>query len=296
MSVAEQVRGCFDFFDKLKNLDSEDAKKSIYLLDEASSRFRIWSNNIGAHRNGSSSLDFRLRDASHIRLMVLEALQTIKNALSDACNAINGSQKAAETHLLETVSEDGNAGDFDLECGLETEIHQILVHVLDCVKCLMRLSIAIRHPAPHDRFERKKDIDTAPYEPIHISHTKSKFPSAKQFLVDRLGKANARRYLFLKHQQEHRQKLEKDLGPDNQTIASSLPSGAQAISTLNLTRGSQDKIAEDAVSMTTYAETEAGLSSSLRVPNIPDRADYDEPFECQICFTIVDIPSRKHWK
>jgi hypothetical protein len=297
MSVAEHVAACFDSFEVLRVFDEkEDVAKSKYLLDEALSRFKIWSSNIGAHRKGSSSLDFRLRDASHIRLMVLEVLKTIKDALSDATNSLNGNENIPELHPQDTTLDDDKSDELDLAHDLETEIHQILVHVLDCVKCLMRLSIAIKHPAPHDRFMKPRDINTSAYEAIHLNHTKSKFPLAKPFLVDRLGKANAKRYMFLKYRQEHRQRLEKDLGPDNQTIASSLPSGAGGITALNDLTRSQNVLADDAVSITSYANTEAETSNSLRVPDIPEGADYDEPFECQICFTIVDIPSRKHWK
>jgi hypothetical protein len=52
------------------------------LLDEFA-RFKLWTGNIGAHRKGRSSLDWRLRDASHLRDLVVSLLTDLKSALHD---------------------------------------------------------------------------------------------------------------------------------------------------------------------------------------------------------------------
>lgn len=60
-------------------------KDQIQLSDigDEHGRFRIWSGNIGAHRGGRSSLDYRLRDASHIRQRVISLLQDLTETLQD---------------------------------------------------------------------------------------------------------------------------------------------------------------------------------------------------------------------
>lgn len=55
-------------------------------------RLRVWAANIGAHQTGQSSLDFRLRDASHISKQIAKLLQDLEQSLSD---------------VFEELSEDG---------------------------------------------------------------------------------------------------------------------------------------------------------------------------------------------
>lgn len=47
-------------------------------------RFQMWVGNIGAHRKGQSSLDFRLRDASHISATVHNMLKRLQDMLKDS--------------------------------------------------------------------------------------------------------------------------------------------------------------------------------------------------------------------
>jgi len=46
-------------------------------------RYKVWAANIGAHRTGKSSLEYRLRDASHIRSQVLRLLDDLSESLTD---------------------------------------------------------------------------------------------------------------------------------------------------------------------------------------------------------------------
>jgi hypothetical protein len=52
-------------------------------LEEDLGRFRVWANDIGAHRIGRSSLDFRLRDALHLVERILSLLEDLTEALDD---------------------------------------------------------------------------------------------------------------------------------------------------------------------------------------------------------------------
>lgn len=51
-------------------------------------RFKLWAGNIGAHRQGQSSLDYRLRDASHIRERVLQLLAELQEAILEGSSHI----------------------------------------------------------------------------------------------------------------------------------------------------------------------------------------------------------------
>lgn len=83
-NIASQVSQCLESFGDLKrhmnDADNEylDQLKPCEIADELG-RFRIWAGSMGAHRRGRSSLDYRLRDASHIK----KQTQTLLTDLDD---------------------------------------------------------------------------------------------------------------------------------------------------------------------------------------------------------------------
>ncbi|KAF8465058.1 hypothetical protein BDZ91DRAFT_617585, partial [Kalaharituber pfeilii] len=46
-------------------------------------RFCVWAQNVGAHRVGKVSLDYRLREASHIRSIAAELLGSLLGFLQE---------------------------------------------------------------------------------------------------------------------------------------------------------------------------------------------------------------------
>ena len=102
-TIATTVAQCFNSFQELNSILEEifpihastDAKEHktplevvwkcmepTYVSDELG-RLRIWCANIGAHRTGRSSLDFRLRDASNIKRRVLSLLDDLNESLNE---------------------------------------------------------------------------------------------------------------------------------------------------------------------------------------------------------------------
>jgi hypothetical protein len=80
-SIADQVNLCLEAFESLMTvLSSQDAEANF--VDELD-RFKVWAGNIGAHRRGQSSLDYRLRDASHIQQPVLRFLSKLQSCLAE---------------------------------------------------------------------------------------------------------------------------------------------------------------------------------------------------------------------
>lgn len=84
--IASHVSECFQSLDDLKCL-MRDAENE-YLdqvqpceITEELGRFRIWAGSMGAHRRGRSSLDYRLRDASHIRDKVQALLEDLIDSI-----------------------------------------------------------------------------------------------------------------------------------------------------------------------------------------------------------------------
>jgi hypothetical protein len=87
-TIALHVDKCLKIFNTLCEILSRPYAPfhdQIQLSDvrDEFGRFRIWSGNIGAHRTGRSSLDYRLRDASHIRQRVISLLQDLNEILQE---------------------------------------------------------------------------------------------------------------------------------------------------------------------------------------------------------------------
>ena len=110
-------------------------------------RLRMWAANIGAHQAGQSSLDFRLRDASHIRQQVIKLLNDILQRLREAKDLIENGEDDDVESLDEDSSEDENP---------KSEAQQLRGSVAILINCLFQMSILIRKPAQHDiRIESK---------------------------------------------------------------------------------------------------------------------------------------------
>lgn len=74
VSISDKVLACLDAFNSVSTYGT---------LPEELARFKVWAGNIGAHRKGSSSLDYRLRDASHLRNQAISLLGDLEEALVD---------------------------------------------------------------------------------------------------------------------------------------------------------------------------------------------------------------------
>ena len=199
-------------------------------LQDELGRFRLWCGNIGAHRHGRSSLDHRLREASHVKIRVVELLQRIQSLLGEIDAIINGRKIPwdAEPHSNTSESDDETGSEVDE--GESTELQQLTASISELITNLMQLSSTIRNPAPHDQFKQFRNIDTSYYEAFDITHVKDKFPNSEEFLVTRMGRAISRRRQYLRYREEHRERLAEGLdavdGPAREvegTVASSIP-------------------------------------------------------------------------
>lgn len=90
-SISKRVKSCIPAFESLSAAVAEASKQQNHCLGQISSewvkdnfdRFKLWSQNIGAHRTGRSSLDYRLRDASNLRKQAVDLVGDLVQALED---------------------------------------------------------------------------------------------------------------------------------------------------------------------------------------------------------------------
>lgn len=90
-SISQRVRLCVPAFQSLLAAVAKEPGQQNHSLGQISSewvkdnfdRFKLWSQNIGAHRTGKSSLDYRLRDASNLRKQAVDLVGELTHALED---------------------------------------------------------------------------------------------------------------------------------------------------------------------------------------------------------------------
>ncbi|KAK2761691.1 hypothetical protein FQN54_001519 [Arachnomyces sp. PD_36] len=317
-TIAAEVKNCMQTFSALlvtlndPGCDFRDQIQPEDVKDEFG-RFRIWSGNIGAHKVGRSSLDYRLRDASHIRKRVVSLLHDLNEILEEISAIIRGEKLPWDCLPSDSDSEtEDNIENADAHSMItrivqdDTELKQLHSGMIGSVTLLFRLSMAIRCPAPHDQFMKSKDIDTSYYEQYDIMHVRQKFPQAEEYLVIRLGRAISRRRQYLQYREAHHKKLAYNLeATDNpirdssrtemvpeSTVASSLPPALKEMDHLDL---SEDHGSEAGFSDASTA-TSTNDTMKLRPPPLPKEAEDGSPFECPLCFMIISVRSTRSWK
>ncbi|KAF2470023.1 uncharacterized protein BDR25DRAFT_36073 [Lindgomyces ingoldianus] len=318
-SIATHVRACFAGF---QQACSSLAQANVAIkckiprgsISDELGRFRLWCANLAAHRKGKSSLDYKLREASHIKDRVIELLQSLETVIQEATEIISGDRTPWED-LSDSESEFSDDGLTDprAEQSGTTELQQLVSNMSEITTCLMRLSMAIRNPAPHDQFKASTKIDTSHFETFDIDHVRGKFPRAEEWLIIRLGKAISRRRQYLRYRDEHRKKLEQGLEPAEvtsvvgvaattiivpserieSTVASSIPLAIKATS--SVADLDQEDYYEDTLSQTSYASS-TNDAAKLRPPPLPEQGQDGDPFECPLCFRFTSVRHAVAWQ
>ena len=185
--------------------------------------------------------------------------------------------------------------------GFDSELDQVIYDTRTIIQCLLRLSIAIRNPAPHDLFLASRKVDTSHYEPYDVQHVISKFPRADGDVAKRLGVSISRRREYFRYRQSHHERLAAGLDFDeNQsemqsTVASSIPSALKD----SKSNDPAETMLEyddrsDAASQTSFATPMLG-SEKPRIPPLP-RQSADGPFQCPFCYMIIQVSTNLQWK
>jgi hypothetical protein len=308
-TIATQVQYCLESFDRVyislvKAEPRTHNKLPPGTIDSTLGRFRLWVGNMGAHRRGRASLDYKLREASHIRDRVVELLQNLEAVLREAIEIITEERVPWEDL---SDSESDTSGDYSehSEESSITELAQLASSMTEINNCLMRLSLAIRNPAPHNQLKESIRNDTTHFEAFDVRHVRDKFPEAEEYLVLRLGKAISRRRQYLRYREEHHERLQRGLytqsllqeprGPSGKaesTVASSIPAAAKVATDANFLRKSDHY--KDALSQTSYASSNND-ASRLRPPPLPKEGEDGNPFVCPLCFRFTSTPQVTVW-
>ena len=262
-------------------------------------RLRMWAANIGAHQTGQSSLDFRLRDASHVREQIIKLLQGLLRRLQDARDLLAEDEQ----------SDDEEIDDFMTENDPKTEMQELQESVGTTINCLFQMSMLVRKPVQHDVHIGSRHADVAAFEPFDFNHVREKYPKAENALVKRLGNALTRRRKYLKYRERHAVKLRQ--GIDNVDLgargfqdvhdAETMKEGTTSIISDTVATNFQceniqfdDNASDTGISRTSYAPTLLS-GGNVAIPPPPKSSLGGMPFECPFCFYLIIIHGTRSW-
>jgi len=215
-----------------------------------------------------------------------------------------------------------------------TESNELALAMKEALRGLFQLSMFIHKSTRRNKFASfAVDISETETQ-IDIRHVQDRFPFARNNseLMERLGKANARRRQWLAYKQRHRAKLCRQpslefnpesptvglgrwpctrlpLGDDVQKGNADIPSNQSERTGLSSTVAStfyavpplepdeESQGSEAGFSETTYSESVKGDSEITMsyFPQPPPESANGGPFECPYCFQIVSITGRTAW-
>ena len=249
-------------------------------------RLRMWAGNIGAHQSGQSSLDFRLRDSSHIRDKIISLLEDLPQRLQDVKEVILEGEDEDLVNLEESDSEQEPS---------QTQIQQLRENVGTIISCLFEMSMLVRTPARNDHRMGSNKADVAHYELHDCNHVRSKYPTADERLVSRLGRGITHRRMYLKYRERHAMKLRQGLDPGSiddhgsDILSETVATGVQTRS-VNF----NDRKSESGFSETSYAPTLMS-GGNVTIPAPPKASRNGAPFECPYCHFIITVSNTRSW-
>lgn len=303
-SISTSINACLssfnEFVDEIRKLQKANVGLVAGPWEDELGRLRVWAANIGAHKTGQSSLDFRLRDASHVSQQIIKLLQGLLQRLQDARDVLVEDGESGNEEVADSFMEEDEP---------KTELQELQGSLATAINCLFQMSLLVRKPAPHDMHLRSKRADVAAFEPIDYNHVRDQYPRADEALVKRLGRANVNRRKYLKYRETHALKLRQGIdnvsagAGDIQDVHEGKTTKKGTISIMSDTVATEfqhqdiefdDGASDKAISQTSYASTLRG-GGSITIPPPPESSLGGTPFECPYCFCLIAVHGTRSW-
>ena len=304
-SISSSIIACLKSFNEFLERISYIQKRNVEGLvvgawEDELGRLRMWAANIGAHQTGQSSLDFRLRDASHIREQIIKLLQGLLRRLHEARDVLADDEDSDDKEIIGVSLDEEDP---------KTEIEELQQSVATNINCLFQMSMLVRKPAQHDVYLGSKRADVAAFEPFDYNHVREKYPEADDALVKRLGNAITRRRQYLKYRERHAAKLKQGISnvdPGGHDISNVHESGTINLDTKSILSDTiatdfqnrniefEDNVSDTGFSQTSYAPTLLS-GGNVAIPPPPKNSLGGVPFECPYCFFVITIDGTRSW-
>ncbi|KAK3714699.1 hypothetical protein LTR37_007679 [Vermiconidia calcicola] len=302
MSISNLVNDCLA---KFKATQAEAAEKVLL------SRTSMAGSEFG-------SLQYRLRDASNLEATTTSLLQDLLGELDSfrklcdtdprtlGADTVEARPSTPKPFQLEEYA--NNENDIVL-FGLEHEssftnrpLVRSLEEIHEVIACLLRFNMALRNPARHDQIKHLGTSLAKHFEQYDIAHVCYKYPTARKYLHERLGKAISRHRQYFKYREEHHVKLsegldERDSDDEERpsTIATSLREVFVSTAAPHLHDLPKfDMETESVYTATSYASTSFD-TKELREPSTPEAGLGGEPFECPLSYRIITAEDETSW-
>jgi hypothetical protein len=177
------------------------------------------------------------------------------------------------------------------------------IHII--ISSLLKLAIAVRNPAPVDRYIKSRAIDMSFYKTHDLAYLEELYPGIDVYLKERMAEATLQRRRFLEYSARHHFKLARDSSPEEteeegddaaslyaETTASSLPAPLRhESSTLEAAFDTRSERS----SFTSYASS--GMGTRPKVPPPPAHTVLGgDPFECPYCRLLISPQDTYTWK
>ncbi|KAJ5539139.1 hypothetical protein N7513_007471 [Penicillium frequentans] len=254
-------------------------------LDELG-RLRIWAGNTGALQCDQLSLDYRLRDASHLKNEISRILQRVLQVVRSLSDLLNEPEDTLEDEAFLDP-----AGEVLDEEDLMTDVQMLHQSIHNAISLLNQLSLETRKPADHDILLNVSSKDVSLSEPWAQQHVSRSFPDLDEATLHRLSAAMTKQRAVLQYRSQ-KPRPSKDF--DN--LESTLPEKEAAESSqaggLDQLHLPETLTSELQPPYPTSAFTDHEL---LSIPSPPENSTYNSLFECPYCGSLMTIKDLEDW-
>jgi hypothetical protein len=239
-----------DWVNVAKDIKEIESKKEplVASIVQLNQRFKKWYENIGGAKAGVDSLDQRLKNASHIRDVLLELLAALASNLEEGqfgfrnliiawflswilptvtaffymvylrqltyYPAIEYTRQNAETP---TSTEPENTSYAELEFRFsKPRLYRLRDTISTLISSLLRLTISIQTPAPFDIYNKSMSIDVSKHTQGDLEGIEGHFPNILDYLKQRILESTLQRRRILQYNKaEHENKASDLLSEDS---------------------------------------------------------------------------------
>jgi len=320
-TVAGLTQDVYNRWSAIERLDTELAAAWRRQFKDGFSRFRLWSNNLGACHpdDDQRSADHRLRAAPDVKRRISQLLDELCECLDDI-QAIQSGERDGEEEGEEGEEENIDAvtsSEGDRTTSIRSEISELWLMVEDIITSLLKVSVLVRQSSNRDRFDHavraaaKANASSMPTI-WDIEHLRHKFPKLeeKPWLIQRLGEIGTQRRTFLMYAQDHERRLASGKNEDDgaKTVATRPTEASTRATTLppakvdsSILQRLEDYDGDDAVSTTsatTYNTVGGGDTdeNTRKVLPLSSVCVEGKPAICPYCHGMVHFKREKAWR
>lgn len=232
------------------------------------------------------SLDYRLREATHLRDRLLVTLSSIENAIGDINEILSARNLSPRDEDFMSAEERRN------------ELRDVHSTLQALVNSMFQLSMTIRKPGRVQRIQNMSGEDDGGASFMNILDLRriaDNFPSASLLLQQRLASATARRRTTLKYLERRHQKLAKGIDGGDDGEGSTAISSRVATVLVENDLEYQPSRSDAAVSETSFGTSLFSSNTRRTIPPPPATSRNGQPFECPYCFYIIRVSGQSTW-